>query len=232
MISERRSRFQGTRRGLAIAVISAMALFFGVANHASAAVWEPNDNVTQAVGPLVGGTNLVGAIDTANDVDYYYFYTSGQVQFNMEFINLTPDEGCLSVDFRRGDNNDSIKEVELYGDEIFNYAWTSPGPRKYFIVVGDDSWCSGDLVSYRIRIDPAEALTVNPPPALTTPECDAATAAAFSAGAAVKKAVAKLKRTRGWRNKRRQARKVSRLRSSYRTQLARANEICQRPLDY
>src|SRR4051794_4630072 len=57
---------------------------------AVAAPYEPNDSFAQANGPLIGGQNYDAAIETSNDIDWYFFNTSAQRQLDIALSSTTP----------------------------------------------------------------------------------------------------------------------------------------------
>jgi hypothetical protein len=58
---------------------------------ASAAPYEPNDSFAAANGPLIGGQTYSAAIETSNDVDWFFFNTTGQRQLDIALTATTPN---------------------------------------------------------------------------------------------------------------------------------------------
>ncbi len=125
---------------------------------------EPNDNITEAEGPLVGGVTYTGAIATENDRDIYLFYVSGQQQLKIQAANT--GGSCLTVEF--GDTNDiNLAEAgEIHEGHTAEFAYTTPpGLTRYYL---DFSDCSGET-KYSFIIMPAAAVVGGAPTLPPTP---------------------------------------------------------------
>jgi hypothetical protein len=129
---------------------------------------QPDENVTQACGPLAGGTTYVGTIQTSNDEDFFYFYTSGEVPFDLAATNTGPDS-CFGphVELRDSDGKLIAQIYDLQNpNDTRHIRYTAPDRARYFVHVYADNigGCSGPNATYQFRIDPASSLTSLPPP--------------------------------------------------------------------
>lgn len=138
-------------------------------DHSFVQTGEPNESAAQAEGPLAGGVNYRGSIDTANDQDWFYF-------------NVAPGTHQLDVTVTNPERQDCTSGVTLadaldqYGDaysasgnwDTFGQvAVTLTGPAVYHLNAGmASSSCFG---AWQFRIDPPGAVTPTletaPPPA-------------------------------------------------------------------
>jgi hypothetical protein len=141
-------------RGVA-ALTAALAAMATSASVAAAAPYEPNDSFLQATGPMVGGQNYEGAIETSNDVDWFYFNVNGQRQYDITLTSVS-GSGCYDQDL-----------YDSEGAYITDGSWdglnshilrTSPSSAQYAVKVTGTTSCK-----YRLRIDPADALTTTSP---------------------------------------------------------------------
>lgn len=131
---------------------------------AAAAQYEPNDNITQAFGPLAAATPYDASIETGNDEDWYVFYTAGQRQLDVA-VTLVDCSGRIS-----GENSDCFNlfasllntdgqpatsdGISLYTRETEHIRYTAARAARFFINVRGDE---GN--AYRLQVDPAGALT-------------------------------------------------------------------------
>jgi len=121
--------------------------------------YEPNESITQARGPMLGGTNYNGVIETSNDVDWFYFYIAGQRQFEVVFI-WRAGTSC-EVTLRDADGAE-LGSGYVSGDPQYTVATithTSPGTTRYNLEVNSN--CEGH--AYTLQIRPADAVTSQPP---------------------------------------------------------------------
>jgi opacity protein-like surface antigen len=124
---------------------------------------EPNDNESQAVGPLSGGQLYSASIDTQNDVDFFYFYSSGTQPFD---VSLSPVTGCPPEAQLDGPGTESVdNRTSLSENRTSHIALTPPGQERYVLQVSGG--CPGS--AYEFRIDPPSAITTTPPPSFTPP---------------------------------------------------------------
>lgn len=222
------TRFKQTLRTLAMAVGVVVALLCAGAAQA-AAPFEPNDNLGQAYGPLVGDLDTAGAFETSNDNDYFYFYTSGQVQFQVE-VKLLSDDCSFFADVLRGDDGKGIvgDVLDPWGDAIKTYTYTSPGPRKYYLALTHGS-CGEQ---YSFKLSPASAFTTNAPAPALSAACVIAKGGVDVWTVRLTKAIKRYKRTREKARKRRRARDVRIARAKLRKAIQRSNSACAQPAEY
>jgi hypothetical protein len=123
---------------------------------------EPNDNISQAFGPLWGATTYGGTFGTDTDSDWWMFYTNPQRPIDVAVTSLGGGGcGSLTVSFRDGDGGEiSLRYVNTNTTTHFNFT-TPLGSRRYYLAVSR-SGCHG--LTYIVRIDPADALTQTVPP--------------------------------------------------------------------
>ena len=144
--------------GLSVTAAAVAVLFAGT-SHANP---EPNDNVAQAVGPLTGATYYQGQIETSNDEDWFFFYTSGQRQFDLAGTNLSSNSGrCEEVTFYLTDADGRILSgVDPWLNVTEHITYTSKRAAKFYVqVTGSGCDPAGSPpVSYQLRVDPQDAL--------------------------------------------------------------------------
>lgn len=116
---------------------------------------EPNDSLTQAAGPMVGGQDYDAAIETANDFDWYYFNTVGQRQLDISLLSLS-GSGCSSPYLYDADG--AFIASGSFSGNTSRILQTAPSAVQWAIRVSGSTSCR-----YRLRVDPADAITSNPP---------------------------------------------------------------------
>lgn len=137
-------------RGVA-ALTAALAAMATTASAATAAPYEPNDSFLQAAGPMVGGQNYEGAIETSNDVDWFYFNVNGQRQYDITLTSVS-GSGCNDQDLY---DSEGAYITDGYWDGLNSHILrTSPASAQYAVKVTGNTDCK-----YRLRVDPADALT-------------------------------------------------------------------------
>jgi len=130
-----------------LAALLAVCLLVAGAAVAAADV-EPNDVISQAEGPIAGGTPISGTFGTPDDFDYYVFYVQGQQQIHLH--QSTPS-GC------------SAGLLDSDGQGLPSDFTTPAGLNRYFVIVGRDyslGDCSGQ--SYSFQIDPGSVVVSGP----------------------------------------------------------------------
>jgi hypothetical protein len=139
-----------------LALLTALALLTTCG--AAAADTEPNDGITQAEGPLKGGTDYAGTLSTDNDRDWYVFYASSQSQLDIAFTHVA-SPACCDADVRLLDTDgNSIDSTGPDENETGHIKYTTPmGTNRFFLVV------DGSLnAKYQFRIDPGSAVVEGP----------------------------------------------------------------------
>lgn len=74
--------------------IALAALVAGVLLAPSSASAGSNDTMATADGPVIG--SITGAIETENDVDWFFFYAQGSTQLDISLAGLGPAESCYT----------------------------------------------------------------------------------------------------------------------------------------
>jgi hypothetical protein len=136
------------------AALVAVVAASGWASSAQAAPFEPNDSVLQATGPLSGATNYDGAIETDNDVDYFFFNTVGQRQLDVSVTELAGN--CTELTLR--DSEGEYITNAYLDSTITHLLRTAPSAVQYVLQVDGFTGCA-----YRLRIDPGDAVTTVSP---------------------------------------------------------------------
>jgi hypothetical protein len=128
---------------------------------------EPNENIEQASGPLLGGVAYAGEIQTQNDEDWFKFYTApGTHQFD---VAVTEVSGCELEAELKSPVEDEYRSGSLNTDEWGHFTETSPAAGVYYLRFHDG--CVGSR--YEFVIQPPESLTTvapsppSPPPSTT-----------------------------------------------------------------
>jgi PASTA domain len=94
-----------------VALLTAVTvLSFMVGSSIALADLEPNDGITQAEGPLVGGTVYTGTVDQVDDpfdLDTYVFYAKPYQQIDIHVTLMEPsdDYDCLQYEVADSDND-------------------------------------------------------------------------------------------------------------------------------
>lgn len=149
---------------LALAAFALAAMAFSA--DAFAQAYEPNDSFAQASGPLEGGTDYTAKVETSNDLDYYYFNTSGQRQLD---IAVTAISGCgdsgVPPYFKLLDfEGDQLDSTVIYngssGNNTRHILWSAPYATQ-FVLATNYSVSTG--CQYRFRIDPPSSVTTGSP---------------------------------------------------------------------
>lgn len=176
---------------------------------------EPNERLSSAFGPLMGGTPYYGTIDSGNDEDWSYFFAKGGTTLD---ISLAGAPECVTSTDTLDPSGISLYEggVEVatnyaHARQLTHLRWrTSPGRvRRYHV----RAFCSEEGDAYSFRVDPAGAILSR--------------SAAVKAGQCRR---AKVARTRQKRNVRRLSRAVTRSRSSVKRVRARKLKRARRGL--
>lgn len=128
---------------------------------------EPNETADQAFGPLTGGVTYAGTLDTSNDQDWFYFFTSGTTPFDLAITNIS--SSCPSMALYRDDSrSDSIDSRNPSANAVGHVLLTPTGPLKYLVQVKGYNDCLG--ATYQLRVDPPGALAAAlPAPVVPVP---------------------------------------------------------------
>lgn len=119
-------------------LLAAILAFALAPPRAGAGPYEPNDSVPEAAGPLIAGQGLSGALESAADKDYFYFYATapGTAQVSLTLTNLGGSGGASDID---------VAILDSLGTQIAGQAFIRAGetrslsadlaPQKYFVEV-------------------------------------------------------------------------------------------------
>jgi hypothetical protein len=122
---------------------------------------EPNDNIAQPYGPLLGAVTYGGTFGTDTDRDWFVFYTNPQRPMDVAVTNLGGPCDWIGVNLYDGDGH-KLDETDPSTNTTGHFNFTTPvGSRRYYVDV-DRNGCHGQ--AYLLRVDPADALTLIPPP--------------------------------------------------------------------
>jgi hypothetical protein len=133
---------------------------------------EPNETPGQAVGPLGANINYVGAKETENDEDWFFFWVpSGTHQ--VEISTTAPASSCGSYIRLYTDSLDSSADSAYAGQSSFSrISQTLTGPAKYYISATTDDCALGQR--WQLRIESQTGISMvdptPPPPPPTPPE--------------------------------------------------------------
>lgn len=152
--------------------------------------FEPNDSYISAAGPISAGTAYSGALETSNDVDYFYFYLPQQTQLQFTTTDTTPKDVyiCSWIEHQYSDHVSDVNDTRLSvndGESASSAVTLEPG--KYYFIVG----CPGAVgETYTFSLAPAGVTSTYEPFALA---CAAAHGPVITAGAELEKTLAKIR---------------------------------------
>lgn len=130
-------------------------------------VAEPNESASQAVGPLRGGLTYAGALETANDEDWFYFFVRpGTHQLDLSATNPALDRCRSEFEFDPdlsqpfvyliSEDGDELGTVGPNPNQVEHIRTTLQGPAKLFVRVRHFG-CAG--ANWRFRIDPVNSVS-------------------------------------------------------------------------
>jgi hypothetical protein len=155
--------------------------------------FEPNDSYITAAGPISAGISYSGALETSNDVDYFYFYLPQQTQLQFTTTDTTPRDVyiCSWIEHQYSDHVSEVSDTSLTvndGESASSAVTLEPG--KYYFIVG----CPGAVgETYTFSLAPAGVTSTYEPFALA---CAAAHPPVAAAGAELEKTLAKIRHIR------------------------------------
>lgn len=121
---------------------------------------EPNENADQAQGPLSADVVYVGAGETSNDQDWFYFYANAAFE-----VTATSGDTCEGSISLYDQDRDQIT-YRYYNENNFDtIAHTPTSWQLHYLRVRSN--CVGG--AYRFTISPASAIPAGPAPAPTAP---------------------------------------------------------------
>jgi hypothetical protein len=130
---------------LILAVIAALLITASASAPALAQPpYEPNDSILTGYGPLANNSSYTGALETGNDLDYFYFYvtTPNTAQLTFTVTNLGGGLGYEpEFSVYLADSHGSTIESIGYWIDPADYATKSVtlSAGKYFVVVDNGS---------------------------------------------------------------------------------------------
>jgi hypothetical protein len=149
----------GTSRIAGAILVAATVLLVGLVG-ASGASAEPNDSMAEAQGPMTG--SLSGAVDTANDVDWYLIYAQAHTQLDAAITSLGAEEHCFEWTLLlKNADGELLSDAHAHFNEADHIRYTLGSAGTYYLEV------SGFLCdapgSYRIDLSASPALLTRPP---------------------------------------------------------------------
>jgi hypothetical protein len=136
-----------------VTLLLALLIVGGSATSASADN-EPNNGIAEAEGPVSGGVNYTGTIDTTNDIDTYMFYVSGEVPLSVHVSNASSN--CVTATL--GDtNNATLQGASLLkmGESAELTYTTAAGVNRFYLQF---EGCYEDTGQYSFSIAPSSAI--------------------------------------------------------------------------
>lgn len=160
-----RSEILMRRGAVLVAVLVALLV---PASASAAGEYEPNDDISAAVGPLAAGTAYHGALETDQDEDWFWAPFGGQQQI---FVRAAfSNAACYDYSARvyvfdgsgkeLGELNSIVQDEEGEFQE-FTYT-TPPLPQAFFFQFRRGSGGSSPPCEYELTIGPAAALSPVP----------------------------------------------------------------------
>lgn len=213
-----------------IALSCVVAAVLVIPAGASGAPFEPNDTLVTAAGPLVGGQDIVGAMETANDQDWFKMYTApGSQQVEIALTDTAPSD-CFGQYVRLTKSDGSVIDGPVAQNQnmTVKIQQTLEGSSTYYVQVEPYAInpCIGSTATYRLRVEPASVLVsqlpANPPAATPTDtkkqaehraSCERARSAVSRARASLRSAQSRLGRARTLRARRAARRGLRRARA-------------------
>lgn len=144
-------------RGLRITLA---ALIAGALLGPSSAVAGSNDTMAGAEGPVTG--SFTAAIDTENDVDWYFMYAQASTQLDAAITGLGPEETCFDwyTALRDADGHE-LSSSTTYFNRVNHIRYTLPTSGTYYLEVSGG--LCGDAGYYRIDLAASPELLTSPP---------------------------------------------------------------------
>ena len=156
----------------------ALAIIGGPATLPPQPTGEPNEHMSQAIGPLAGNVAYSGSIQTVNDEDWFTFITAaGTHQMDIAFADAVsgsdagsgancdaPYAEVLDSHGHAAGGSDAPGSLSVPQDSWAHYQFTATGSQRYYVHI-DQNGCTG--AQYEFIVNPPSALTtavVAPPP--------------------------------------------------------------------
>jgi hypothetical protein len=163
-----------------VTITPGSALVNGPAMPTPTPTGEPNESSAQAAGPLAGGVTYSGSIDTDNDEDWFFFYTTpGTHQLDLVATNPALDS-CdffdgANVTLYRDGSSESLGSTSPDSNTIGHVRVTVTGADRFLVQVTGGG-CLG--AHWQFRVDPPEAVSTNAPTPEVTQVFDPSTSTA------------------------------------------------------
>jgi hypothetical protein len=143
----------------ALTTIGTTILLGGSFATVASADTEPNNGIAEAEGPVSGGVNYSGTIDTGNDIDTYVFYVSGEVPLSVHVASAS--NRCLNVTLGDTDNG-TLQSATLFEKEVegANLTYTTTAGVNRFYLQFES--CDEATGAYSFSISPGAAIVSGP----------------------------------------------------------------------
>jgi hypothetical protein len=146
-------RRRATVAGVALVLLSVLIV------PASAAA-GPNDTMAGAEGPVTG--SFTAAIDTVNDVDWYFIYAQASTQLDVAISGLGPEYSCQDWDLAlRNSEGRELESVHAGFNQVRHILYTLQTAGTYYLEV-TGFYCEA-VGYYRIDLAASPALLTSPP---------------------------------------------------------------------
>lgn len=198
------------RRSARALVATVLVALCGLAGAATASA-ESNDTMAGAEGPLIAGS-ISGAIDTQNDADWYFMWAAAYTQIDVAITGLGPEASCQSWELALIDSEGhELESVHAGFNHVRHILYTLEAAGTYYLAVtGFYCEAAGD---YRVDLAASPALLTSPPyipppPPTTSPTTHTGSGSGTSSACRQARSRAsslsgRLRRTRGFRQRRR-----------------------------
>jgi hypothetical protein len=124
---------------------------------------EPNETVGQAIGPLGPYINYVGATETTNDEDWFWFWVPAGTN-QLDIATTAPAGSCGSRIRLYSDPDNSVQSAWASQSSFDHIIYTVTGPAKYYISASsDDSYDCALGSRWQFRIETPNALSATDP---------------------------------------------------------------------
>lgn len=141
-------------------LIAPAVMLLGVLLGPSNAFAGSNDTMETAQGPVT--SHIDGAIQTENDVDWFFFYAGGSTQLDIALTGVGPEESCSRWYAELRDQNGGyLSEARAEFNQVDHILYTVSSPGKYYLQVSG-GYCEA-VGYYRIDISASPPLLNEPP---------------------------------------------------------------------
>ncbi|CAN5550904.1 hypothetical protein BH20ACT18_BH20ACT18_07480 [soil metagenome] len=160
-----------------MALLAMFVLALALPASASASpLYEPNDGIHQAFGPLQAGTNYDAAISSYNDTDWYVAYVSTQGVLDVGLTNTaTSGYGCCLLVELFDQDGTYLNSTYVSRGTTEHLVYTTLGAGVYYVKVRDGVPAN----QYRLRVTGPLVNGPRPGPAQPTPNNNPTITTAF-----------------------------------------------------